>query len=86
MTPEPVAEDARVDYRALPDGAPATYWSGNSSDLWRTDVVWDWQEPAEGTFADFRSEPLAETVTMVGSGSADLWVTSNTATPTSRSR
>ena len=78
LTPEPVAEDARVDYRARPDGSPATYWSGNSSDLWRTDVVWDWQEPAEGTFADFRSEPLADTVTMVGSGSADLWITSDT--------
>ena len=48
LTPDPVAEDARVDYRALPDTSPATYWTGNSSDLWRTDVVWDWQEPAEG--------------------------------------
>ena len=78
LTDEPVAEDARVDYRALPDTAPATFWTGNSSDLWRTDVVWNWQEPQPGFFADFRTEPLSDTITMVGSGSADLWVTSNT--------
>ena len=78
LTSEPVADDARVVYRALPDNAPATYWTGNSSDLWRTDVVWDWQEPAPGTFADFRSAPLAQTLTMAGSGSADLWITSDT--------
>ena len=78
LTPDPVAEDTRVDYRAVPDTSPATYWTGNSSDLWRTDVVWDWQEPAEGMFADFRTAPLPETLTMVGSGSADLWVTGNT--------
>jgi predicted acyl esterase len=78
LTPEPVADDSRVDYLAVPDNAPATYWTGNSSDLWRTDVVWDWQEPAPGTYADFRSAPLTETLTMVGSGSADLWVASST--------
>lgn len=74
---EPAPEDGRVDYLAVPDGVPATFWTGNSSDLWRTDVVWDWQEPAPGTFADFRSDPLSETVTMIGSASADLWINSN---------
>ncbi len=78
LTPDPVTADARVAYSAMPDPSSATYWSGNSSDLWRTDVVWDWQEPAPGTFAEFRSEPLTETLTMVGSGSADLWITSST--------
>ena len=78
LTPEPVADDSTTEYRAVPDNAPATYWTGNSSDLWRTDVVWDWQEPDPGTFADFRTAPLTETLTMVGSGSADLWITSNT--------
>ncbi len=74
---EPASEDSRVEYRALPDGVPATFWDGDSSALWRTDVTWDWQEPAPGTFADFRTTPLAETVTMIGSASADLWITSN---------
>lgn len=73
--PEPA--DGRVEYLALPDGVPPTFWSGNSSDLWRTDVVWDWQEPAPGTAADFVSDPLADTLVMIGSASADLWVNSN---------
>ena len=77
LTPEPIAEDGSVEYAAVPDNAPATYWTGNSSDLWRTDVVWDWQEPTPGTYADFRSAPLSETLAMVGSGSADLWVASS---------
>ncbi|MFT6764288.1 MAG: putative acyl esterase [Candidatus Aldehydirespiratoraceae bacterium] len=70
-------DDLSVSYLAVPDGVAPTFWTGNSSDLWRTDVVWDWQEPALGTFADFRSDPLTDTLTMVGSGSVDLWVNSN---------
>lgn len=77
LLPEPAPNDARTNYLAVPDGVPATFWDGNSSDLWRTDVAWDWQEPAPGTFADFRTAPLDATVTMIGSASADLWVTSN---------
>ena len=74
---EPAPDDARAEYLAVPDGVAPTFWTGNSSDLWRTDVVWDWQEPAPGTFADFRTEPLTETITMAGSASADLWINSN---------
>lgn len=78
LTPQTAPpEDGRTSYRALPDGVPMTFWDGDSSALWRTDVTWDWQEPAPGTFADFRTEPLDETVTMIGSASADLWITSN---------
>ena len=77
LADEAPAEDGSVEYLALPDGVASTFWTGNSSDLWRTDVTWDWQQPAPGTFADFRSAPLAETLTMAGSASADLWVTSN---------
>jgi predicted acyl esterase len=74
--PDPL-DNPSVSYLAVPDGGPETFWTGDSSALWRTDVIWDWQEPAPGTFADFRSEPLTDTLTMVGSGSADLWVNSN---------
>jgi predicted acyl esterase len=73
----PEADNGRAEYLALPDGVPATFYEGNSSDIWRTDVQWDWQEPAAGTVAGFLTQPLGETVTMVGSGSADLWVSSN---------
>lgn len=74
---EPESTDGAIDYLAVPDGVPATFWDGDSSALWRTDVTWDWQEPALGTFADFRTAPLTDTVTMIGSASADLWVNSN---------
>ena len=73
----PAPADGEVTYLALPDGVPATFWDGNSSDLWRTDVEWDWVEPAPGTYADFTSAPLDETLVMIGSASADLWVSSN---------
>ena len=73
----PATTDGEVRYLALPDGVPATFWDGDSSDLWRTDVTWNWVEPAPGTFADFRSGPLDETLVMIGSASADLWVNSN---------
>lgn len=74
---EPEPTDGAVDYLAVPDGVPPTFWNGDSSALWRTDVTWNWQEPAPGTFADFRTAPLTDTVTMIGSASADLWVNSN---------
>lgn len=74
--PDPL-DAPEVSYLALPDGIPATFYEGNSSDIWRTDVQWDWQEPAPGTAATFVSDPLEATVTMAGSGSADLWINSN---------
>ncbi len=77
LTPEPPADPGTSEYLALPDGVPATFWDGNSSDLWRADVVWNWQEPAPGTFVSFATEPLPESLVMAGSGSADLWVQSN---------
>jgi len=74
---DPPEELSTVEYLALPDGVPPTFYEGNSSDLWRTDVNWEWLEPAPGTAATFVSEPLTETIVMAGSGSADLWVSSN---------
>ena len=80
-------EDAAADtatqteYFALPDGLPATFLAdesaGNSGDIWKLDVQWDWQQNAPGTASTFITEPLGATVTMAGSGSADLWVQSN---------
>ncbi len=69
--------ERRAGYVALPDGVAKTFWDGNSSDLWKVDVEWDWQPNALGTAAVFTSAPLDETLTMVGSGSVDLWVGSN---------
>ncbi len=54
--------------------AEQTYWDGNSSDLWRTDVAWNWTPPPAGDTAVFTSAPLDDTLSMVGSGSVDLWI------------
>ena len=72
---------SQTEYLALPDGIPATFLAeesaGNSGDIWKLDVQWDWQQNAPGTAANFITKPLSETVTMAGSGSADLWVQSS---------
>lgn len=70
-------DTATAEYLALPDGIPATFYEGDSSALWRSTVVWDWQEPAPGTAASFLSPPLDETLVMAGSASADLYLASN---------
>jgi predicted acyl esterase len=73
----PEADNGRAKYLALPDAVPPTFYEGNSSDIWKVDVTWEWEEPGAGTVAAFLSAPLEDTMTMVGSGSADLWVNSN---------
>ncbi len=81
LTDAPAEQASETSYLALPDGVPATFLaessSGSSSDIWRLDVEWDWQEPAPGTAANFLSPPLTDDLVMIGSGSADLWVQSN---------
>lgn len=77
LSDEAPGASPQANYRAVPDAVPPTFWDGNSSDLWRTDVEWSWQRPGDGTVAGFTSAPLDETLTMVGSASADLWVASS---------
>jgi predicted acyl esterase len=74
----PTVGEASTDYLALPDATPATFFDGSSSGVWSVDVVWDWQAPPPGTAAEFTSEPLAADTVVVGSGSVDLWIASNT--------
>ncbi len=53
--------------RAIRPASRRRSTTATRSDLWRTDVVWDWQEPAAGTVATFASPPLTDTAVMVGS-------------------
>jgi predicted acyl esterase len=73
----PEVTSSTVDYLALPDGIPETFHADGGSDTWRTDVEWNWQDPAPGTAATFLSQPLVGDLPMIGSASADLWITSN---------
>jgi hypothetical protein len=73
----PTDDVGATSYTADPGSAPATFWDGNSSDLWRTDVAWDWVAPPAANVAVFTSEPLVADVPVVGSGSADLWISAD---------
>ncbi|MEX2626331.1 MAG: CocE/NonD family hydrolase, partial [Ilumatobacteraceae bacterium] len=82
LTTEPTGDvagavDGETSYLALPDGLPTTFYEGSSSAIWRTDVTYDWREPAPGTAAVFVSDPLDDDTVAIGSGSVDLWITSN---------
>ncbi len=50
--------------------------SGGLADVWRALPPWDWRYPRDGNALGYATEPLAETLTMVGSGSVDLWLES----------
>ncbi|MDQ3176229.1 MAG: CocE/NonD family hydrolase [Actinomycetota bacterium] len=74
---EASAVDGAVPYRANPDVLPDTFMTGADDALWRPDVKWDWRQNPKGTAASFATAPLEETTTMIGSASADLWITSD---------
>lgn len=61
--------------------AQQTSFTGGTSDVWVALPNWHWMPVPEGKAAVYVSDPLAETLTMAGSGSVDLWLDS-TATDT----
>ncbi|TDT17648.1 hypothetical protein BDK89_3259 [Ilumatobacter fluminis] len=71
------AEPASTTYLALPEAIPQTFYEGSSSSIWTVDVTYDWQESGPGTYAGWLTEPLAEDVAVIGSGSVDLFLQSN---------
>jgi predicted acyl esterase len=66
-----------VSIKPTPEVGPTTFWSGGSSAIWKALPDYDWQPSAAGEEAAFQTEPLPATVTMLGSGSVDLWVRSD---------
>lgn len=56
-----------------------TFWSGGSSAIWQALPAYDWEPAADGRQATFETDPLAAPVTMLGTGSVDLWVQSSAA-------
>ena len=53
-----------------------TFWNGSSSAIWKAVPAFDWDPAAPGTEAAFETAPLTESMTMLGTGSVDLWVRS----------
>lgn len=78
LTSEPPADGGITSYVADSDNVPQAYFDEeDGGNIWSVDAVFDWVAPPEGTAADFVSEPFVEDTLVMGSGSADLWVSSD---------
>ena len=73
----PNAGESETSYLALPDAIPPTWFDEESGNIWSVDVTYDWQEGGAGTYAAWATAPLEEETVVVGSGSVDLFITSN---------
>lgn len=80
LQPAPVAgATSAVSIRPDPAVGPTTFWSGGGSEIWKALPAYDWKQSPAGEEAAFETRPLAATITMLGSGSVDLWVQSDAA-------
>ena len=70
------ADGSAVSVRPDPDAPDKTYWSGGSS-IWQTTPDYHWTPAPAEDRAAFETAPLTDDVTMLGTGSADLWVRSS---------
>ena len=66
-----------TEYTADPTAVPGTFYSGDGSGIWRADVKFDWVRNPQGTAAVFTSDPLTDDVVLIGSASADLWISAD---------
>ena len=77
LLPGRIVKGGSSSYRADPSVLPATFYSGNSNDIWQADATYDWRPLPDGTGIGFTSYPFSEETLFAGSGSADLWITSS---------
>jgi uncharacterized protein len=66
----------RGDFRC-PEGQPDPNQCRDA--IWKADAVYDWRPLPAGKALAFASEPLVADMTVLGSGSIDLWLQSTTA-------
>ncbi len=60
-----------------PEARPATSYTGSGDGIWHADPPYDWKPVVDGKSAAYITAPLRKTVSMVGTGSVDLWVSSS---------
>lgn len=77
LSPRPPRGDGRDTYRSDPGVRPRTSRTSGGSDIWRHDAAYQWSPVVEGASLAYVSAPLPRAVTMVGTGSVDLWVRSD---------
>jgi predicted acyl esterase len=51
-------------------------FQGSTSEIWRTDAATSWPNAPEGEQASFTTDPLAQNLNILGSGSLDVWLRS----------
>ncbi|MEX1107104.1 MAG: CocE/NonD family hydrolase [Ilumatobacteraceae bacterium] len=73
----PATAGGTDSYDAEPGALPATYYSGNGSDIWKAGTTYDWQPLPDGTGVGFVTAPLAADTMVLGSGSVDLWISAS---------
>ncbi len=68
--------DGADSYIYDPSRAQVTSCNNCGSDVWLAHPPWDWQPLPDGKAVAYATDPLPETLAMVGSGSIDLWLKS----------
>lgn len=76
---EPGPDGGASTFEVDPDLAQRTTFDETveGNDLFRADVVYDWQQEPDGAATVFVSEPLEEDLVLIGPASADLWIRSS---------
>jgi predicted acyl esterase len=76
----PMASAATTSYVADPANVPEGYFDeAAGGNIWSVDAQFDWIAEPPGTAARFVSEPFAADTIVMGSGSADLWLSTDAA-------
>lgn len=78
LAAERPADAGETSYVADPANVPEQYFDDeNGGNIWAVTAEFDWVAPPEGTAANFVTEPFVEDTLVMGSGSADLWISSD---------
>ncbi len=72
----PTAESGADSYLYDSAQGQQTTFDGGDGGIWRALPQWNWRPYLPGKAVAYETEPLTETMVMVGSGSADLWIRS----------
>jgi len=81
LDPATPTGDGADSYIYDPSRSQVTSCHNCGNDVWAAKPPWDWQQAPVANLVAYVSDPLTDTLEMVGSGSVDLWVKS-TATDT----
>jgi predicted acyl esterase len=60
-----------------PAARPATSYTGSGGGIWQANPTYDWKPVVDGKSAAYITAPLEKTVSVAGTGSVDLWVSSS---------